>query len=196
MTAAALPRVSPSEYLRMERASDSRHEFYQGEIFAMSGGSPNHSLIQVNLARELSSRLKGSRCTPYNADLRIKIPDTGLYTYPDLSVFCDDMLFDDAARDTALNPTVLFEVLSPSTEKWDRGGKFAQYRTLPSLREVVFIAQDAPRVELFLREPGSWRLTEAIGLNSVARLESLQISLPLAEIFDRIAFPDPPRPRA
>lgn len=124
--------LSPVEYLSIERASVYRSEYLHGEMFAMAGGPARHSRIKTNLLGQLNSRLKGQPCTTYDSDLRIKCP-TGLYTYPDASVICDDLEFDDEHRDTVLNPTLIVEVLSKSTEAYDRGKKFDHYRTFQSL---------------------------------------------------------------
>src|SRR5688500_8891652 len=122
-------RCTPEEYLRLERDASEKHEFYRGEVFAMSGGSHQHSLVIANVIGEVRNRLKGSTCRIYDSNLRIRIPRTTLYTYPDASVVCGPPLFDplDTQRHTVLNPTLLIEVLSPSTEAWDRAGKFESY---------------------------------------------------------------------
>jgi len=180
--------LTPAEYLAIERAASFRSEYYRGEIFAMAGGSPRHSLIKTNITRELSSRLRGKPCVTYDSDLRYRCP-TGLYTYPDVSVICAKAEFDDENRDTVLNPTLLVEVLSKSTEGWDRGKKFDHYLTIRSLRELVYVSQDSPHVRKFFRNPDeSWTFTVISGTDQILTLVSLGVELPLAEIFERVEF--------
>ena len=185
-------RLTPTEYLKIERASEFRHEFVNGEMFAMAGGSPQHSAIKVNLSREVSTRLKGRPCTAFDSDLRIQVSPTGLYTYPDLSVVCGELECDDDQQDTVLNPTLLVEVLSGSTEAYDRGEKFAHYRQIASLREYVLISQKSPLVERYLRNPDdTWTLTAVIGLEASIHLLTIDLTLPLAEVYDRVKFDEP-----
>ena len=180
--------LTEAEYLRIERAATYRSEFYRGEMFAMAGGSPKHSRIKTNVLSELNSRLKGRPCVAYDSDLRIRCR-TGLYTYPDASVICDELEFDEEHKDTVLNPTLIVEVLSKSTEAYDRGKKFDHYRTIPSLREYVLVAQDEPMVQRFLRnDDDTWTLTAISGVDQSLRLKSVDVELPLAEIFDRVDF--------
>ena len=180
--------LTEAEYLRIERAANYRSEFYRGEMFAMAGGSPKHSRIRINLSGSLWSRLKGHPCVAYDSDLRIRCR-TGLYTYPDASVICDELEFDEEHKDTVLNPTLIVEVLSKSTEAYDRGKKFDHYRTIPSLREYVLVAQDEPMVQRFLRnDDDTWTLTAVSGLDQSLRLKSIDVELLLAEIFDRVNF--------
>ena len=181
--------LTPEEYLRIERDAPYKSEYYGGEMFSMAGGTARHSLIATNIAGFLRAALKGRRCTPYNSDLRIGIPVEGLYTYPDVSVFCDPLVFVPDTDDTATNPTVIVEVLSKTTEAYDRGRKFEHYRRLPSLREYVLVAQDTPTVERFTREgDGRWVLTAASGLDAAMPIGALEIELPLAEIYDHVDF--------
>lgn len=180
--------LTEAEYLRIERAANDRSEFYRGEMFAMAGGSPKHSRIRVNLSGSIWSRLKGHPCVAYDSDLRIRCR-TGLYTYPDASVICEELEFDEEHKDTVLNPTLIVEVLSKSTEAYDRGKKFDHYRTIPSLREYVLVAQDEPMVQRFLRnDDDTWTLTAVSGLDQSLRLKSIDVELLLAEIFDRVNF--------
>jgi Uma2 family endonuclease len=184
--------LTPEEYLRRERDSLDKHEFYHGEVFAMAGASPEHSLITANVIREFGNRLKGSPCRVYDSNLRIRIPRTSLYSYPDASVVCRPTEFDplDARRETILNPTVLIEVLSPSTEAYDRGTKFENYQQIDALREYVLVSQMAPRVEIYLRQPdGTWLYAATAGLDALSRLASLKIEVPLREIYDGVSFP-------
>ena len=186
-----IERCTPEEYLRRERQAVEKHEYYHGEVIAMSGGAPDHSLIISNVNGELRSRLKGKPCRAYESNLRIRIPRTTLYTYPDASVICGGLQFDplDTRRETVLNPTLIVEVLSPSTEAWDRGGKFDNYQQIESLREYVLVSVAKPRVEVFLRQPdGTWTYSVAAGADSVARLNSVGLELPLAEVYSGVEF--------
>ena len=187
-------RFTPEEYLRRERDSADKHEFYRGEVFAMAGGSARHSLITANVIRELGNRLKGSPCRVYDSNLRIRIPRTTLYTYPDASVVCRPEEFDplDPKGETILNPTVLVEVLSPSTEAYDRGTKFENYQQIDALREYALVSQLAPRVETYLRQPdGTWLYSAATGLEASAGLAALKVQVELAELYAGVSFPPP-----
>ena len=182
-------RLSEAEYLEIERAAEFKSEFFGGEMFAMAGGKPEHSLIGANLAREFGTRLKGKPCVAYNADLRIKVEATGLYTYPDLSVICGPLEFATGTDDTVVNPTALVEVLSESTEAYDRGTKFEHYRQIPTLREYLLVSQKQPRIEQFVRQAdGRWVLNEAAGLENTLSLPSLNVVISLAEAFANVKF--------
>ena len=191
-------RLTEAEYLEIERAADFKSEFFDGEMFAMAGGTPQHSLIATNLAREFGNRLMGGPCVAYNADLRMKIEATGLCTYPDLSVICGTLRFAEGTEDTVVNPAVLVEVLSDSTEAYDRGRKFEHYRQIPTLQEYLLVSQKEPRIEQFIRQAdGRWLLNEAAGMEKHLELPSLRISISLAEIFAKVNFvPAPIRPPA
>ncbi len=181
--------MSEAEYLAFERQSRDKHEFYLGEIFAMSGASRKHNLIAGNLFGELRERLKDRRCEAYVGDMRVRVKPNGLYTYPDVVVVCGDPEFLDSDVDTLLNPTLLIEVLSDSTEKNDRGTKFKQYRQIPSLREYILVSQDEPLIEHFTRRGDTyWELTETAGLDSQLVLSSLGCQIPLAEIYSKVVF--------
>src|SRR5881396_2105310 len=157
--------ISEAEYLRLDRQAEIKSEYFEGEMFAMAGGTRAHSRIAINVARELDSQLKATDCVVYNTDLRVKVEATGLLTYPDLSIVCGEQRFLDEEQDTLLNPTVVIEVLSDSTEAYDRGKKFEHYRQIPSCREFLLVSQREPRLEHFLRQPdGRWLLNEAVGL--------------------------------
>ena len=185
------PFITPEEYLRLEREAPYKSEYYAGEIFAMAGGSPAHSVITASVIREVGNALKGHRCAPYDSNLRIFFPSTGLYSYPDVSVVCGPLELADEYGDMITNPTLIVEVLSDSTEAYDRGKKFAHYRTLPSFAEYVLVSQKEPLVEVFFRMgDGTWQLTLARGRDAVVRLQSLGVELWLAEVYDRIEFPE------
>lgn len=189
--------LTPEKYLRIEREAPFKSEYFNGEMFAMAGGKPRHSLIAANVGGVLHSRLRGSRCTGYQSDLRICISEDGLYTYPDLSVFCEPMTFVPGTDDTATNPSIIVEVLSKITEAYDRGRKFESYRRLPSLREYLLVSQDAPLIERFTREGDDrWVLTTARGLEAVVPLPLIEAELPLAEVYDKVDFSTPETPPA
>ncbi len=186
----ALKRITPQEYLIRERQSPTKNEFFRGETFPIGGGSANHSLIASNFIREAGNALKDRPCAVFNSDLRVKICATGLYTYPDVTIVCGEQEFDDDHRDTLINPTVIVEVLSESTEKYDRGKKSNHYRQIESLRELVLVAQDRPCVERFTRQPnGDWLFHEQSGLSGSFELTSVQISIELAELYRGVKFP-------
>ena len=190
-------RCTAEEYLRREHDAAERHEFYHGEVFAMAGGSPDHSLIISNVNGELRAALKGTPCKVYESNLRVRIPRTMLYTYPDVSVICGEREFDplDTRKETVINPAVIVEVLSPTTEAWDRGGKFKNYQLIESLREYVLVAWDAPRVETYWRQPdGRWVFAAALGLSAAAVLNSIHIELPLAEVYRGVSLPEQSHP--
>jgi Uma2 family endonuclease len=181
-------RVSIEDYLAAERRAETKSEYLDGEVFAMSGASREHNLIAVNVTASVHGQLKGSACEIYAGDMRVHVPATGLYTYPDVTVVCGEPRFEDGEEvDTLLNPTLLIEVLSPTTEGCDRGKKFAHYRTLESFREYVLIAQEEVRVELFTRqEDGHWLLSEASRLEERLPLASIGCELRLADVYDRV----------
>ena len=182
-------RLTEAEYLQMERAAEFKSEFAEGEMFAMAGGTPEHSLIATNLAREFGNRLSGTHCVPYNSDLRIKVEGSGLYTYPDLSVICGPLQLAEGTEDTAVNPTVLVEVLSDSTEAYDRGKKFEHYRQIESLHVYLLVSQHEPRIEQFLRQPdGRWLWNEAFGPEVSLEVPPLGIALSLGVVFANVRF--------
>jgi len=184
-------RLTEAEYLEIERAAEFKSEFFDGEMFAMPRGTAIHSLIATNLGREFGNRLEGRRCVPYNADLRVKVEATGLFTYPDLSVVCGPLHFvDPGPPDTIVNPSVLVEVLSDSTEAYDRGKKFEHYRQIPTLRDYLLVSQKEPRLEAYVRTPnGTWHLHEAAGTKESLAIPSLDIVISLGEIFASVEFP-------
>jgi len=169
----------------MERQSDIRHEYLNGEVFAMTSASLRHNTIVSNLAGILYVQLRGRPCRAYVADLRLRVTKTGLYTYPDLVVVCGEPQLADAHLDTLLNPTLIVEVLSPSTEATDRGRKFAHYRMIESLAEVVLVSQERVQVERFSRQPeGGWLLFDASRLEDRLQLASIACELPLADVYE------------
>ncbi len=186
----AVPKlITPEQYLVQERAAAFKREFLRGEVFAMAGGSPNHSLIAANFVGACWQSLKGKPCKVFTSDLRVKVNVSGLYTYPDASIVCGELQFDDAQKDTLTNPTVLIEVLSESTEKYDRGAKSGHYRQIAALQEIVLISQDEPLVERFTRQAnGGWLLIESRELSDEVHLESVGISITLSELYRGVAF--------
>lgn len=181
------PRLTAEDYLAIERSADFKSEYFDGEIFAMTGASAAHNIITLNVGSEIRQQLKNRPCIAYSNDMRVKVDPTGLYTYPDLVVVCGKAQLEDAHLDTLLNPTLIVEVLSDSTEAYDRGRKFEHYRKLESLAEYVLISQRWPHVESYRRQPDHhWLLTECSGLDSVLRLESIDCELALAEIYDKV----------
>jgi Uma2 family endonuclease len=178
--------VSAEEYLELERAAEERHELIDGEMFAMSGGTREHSLIAANITGELRAALRPKPCEVLSSDLRIRIEALNRYTYADAIAVCGPPLFLDERRDTLLNPTALFEVLSDSTESYDRGEKFAGYRTLPSLQEYVLVSQKRELVEHFHRQAdGSW-LLRVCGAGESVSLPSLACELAVDEIYLKV----------
>lgn len=188
----AVPRttyLTPEEYLAIERRSETKHEYFRGEMFAMAGASREHNLISSNLNRVIGTQLLGQPCEVYAGDMRVKVLPTGLYTYPDLAVSCAERRFEDSQVDTLLNPRVVGEVLSESTEAYDRGTKSYYYRQLESLREFVLIAQDRPLVEHYVHHEGQWRIIDLASLDDTLVLESIGCRVPLRQIYDRVEFP-------
>lgn len=179
------------EYLEIERAAETetKSEYLQGRIVAMSGASRPHNLMSVNISASLHSQLRGRPCETYAADMRVQVPEADYFTYPDLIVVCEEPQLADAHHDTLLNPTVLIEVLSPSTADYDRGRKFEYYRHLASLREYLLVAQDRVHVEHYTRQDDrSWRLTETDDPEAELHLPSIGCTLRLREVYEKVSF--------
>jgi Uma2 family endonuclease len=192
MSAHAQPRVSPEQYLEMERAAEFRSEYYDGRIYAMSGGTWGHAVITGNLARALGNALEKRPCSVTSSDMRLRVAPTGLYTYPDIMVICDEPKFVDARTDTVVNPRLVIEVLSPSTEGYDRGFKAAQYRTIEALQEYALVSQSEARVEVFRRESANeWLMSEFVGIDAICHFRSVGCGIPLSEIYDKVTFEVP-----
>ena len=194
-TPAAQTHLTPEEYIAFERKflPDSeivRHEYMDGEIIPMPGASLAHNLITGNIFVELYTRLRGRGCLVLANDMRISIPTARSYFYPDLGVVCEEPRFEDDVFDMLLNPIVVVEVLSPSTEAYDRGEKFAHYRQLPSLQEYILVAQNRVLVEHYRRQEKQWVLTDFRTLDEILPLPSIQCELPLQQIYERVTFPD------
>ncbi len=179
-------KLTVEEYLQFEKESLEKHEFFKGEIFAMAGASVRHNVIFSNLFGELSSRLKGHQCRPFGSDLRIHIPENTLFTYPDISIICREIISSTQDIDTAILPTVLIEILSPSTKNYDRGGKFKLYRDIPSLKEYILIDSESIGIEAFrINSHGNWELEEYKTLESTLMIPSLELKVALKEIYQR-----------
>jgi Uma2 family endonuclease len=192
MSAVPKPYISPEEYLERERQAETKSEYFAGEIFAMAGGSPEHSLIAANVTGGLWTQLRESPCTAYNSDMKVR-STTEHFAYPDVTVVCGEAQFGGNEGDVLLNPTLIVEVLSPTTEAWDRGGKFEQYRQRESLQEYVLIAQDRPHVERFARQPdGQWLMSERSGLDARLPLPAIRCELVLSEVYRKVTFPGQP----
>jgi Uma2 family endonuclease len=182
-------RLTEAEYLEIERRAEYKSEFLEGETFAMSGGTRAHSLIATNLIAELSTQLKQSPCAVFNSDLRVKVQAAGLYTYPDVSVACGEQQFEDEQEDVLLNPVVIVEILSESSEAYDRGKKFEVYRQIMSLSEYILVSQVKPRLEQFIRQAGGeWLLRDVVGLDSKLTLPSLKVTVALSEVYAKVRF--------
>lgn len=182
--------LTPAEYLAFERAAAEKHEYADGEIFAMACASREHSLITANVYREISHALLERPCEMHTADMRVKIAASGRYVYPDASVVCDEPLFEDAGVDTLLNPKLVVEVLSDSTEAYDRGDKFEQYRSLPSFTDYVLISQKAMRVEHFQGQPDGRWLLAILGPGASLVLESIGVTIAVDRLYLKVALPD------
>lgn len=176
-------KISIEEYLAFERGSHEKHEYFKGEVFAMFGAGPRHNIIFSNLFGEIVINLKGKSCRPFGSDMRLHIPQSTLYTYPDISIYCGE-LNDDLEDDNAINPTVLIEILSPSTWDYDRGGKFKLYREIPALKEYVLVDTESILVEVFrVNESGHWELEEYKSPEQTLQFTSLSISVALKDIY-------------
>jgi Uma2 family endonuclease len=188
-SAIRIPRIAEEQYLALERKAHFKSEYCDGYIVAMAGASEKHNLIAGNLHGEIRSQLKGRPCRVYMSDMRLRVSPTGLYTYPDVMAVWGERRFLDDEVDTLLNPTMIAEILSPSTQSYDRGDKFAKYGQLTSLREYVLIAQDKVRVERYTLQGIEWLLTEYNSLEDSLPLESIGCEIPLREIYASIEFP-------
>ena len=179
--------LNAEEYLAFERRSQFRSEFYQGEMFAMTGASRKHNLITLNIASRISEALDHRPCETYSNDMRVKVSLSGPYTYPDVVATCESPQFEDDFVDTLLNPQAIVEVLSESTESYDRGKKFSHYRRTPSLKDYLLVSQDRVMVEHYMREPNNrWLLTEISQLEDSVNLLSIDCRLRLADIYAKV----------
>jgi Uma2 family endonuclease len=185
--------LTPEQYLEIERKAEFKSEYFQGEMFAMAGAREVHNTIVFNLAAGLHNQLRTRPCRAYVSDMRVRVNATGLHTYPDAIVVCGEPKFLDETRDTLLNPNVIVEVLSPSTEAYDRGRKFEHYRSVDSVAEYLLVSSERVSAELYTRQPdGRWLLTAANRLEQSLPLQSVGAHLALADLYEKVDFPAPP----
>jgi Uma2 family endonuclease len=181
--------LTPEEYLDIERKAEHKSEYFNGEIFALAGTSKEHNIIAGNLIAVLKSQLREKSCEVFFSELRVRVPSTSLYTYPDIIVVCGEQKFEDKEFDTLLNPTLIIEILSESTESYDRGKKFENYLQFESLQEYVLVSQKQVRIEKYLRQDkGKWLFSEERSLEKVIELPSIKCSFPLREVYRNINF--------
>jgi Uma2 family endonuclease len=193
-------KLTMEEYLQWEKTQQEKHEYYRGEIFtmdghgdalAMSGAGHRHNKLFSNLFMGLGILLKGKSCQPYGSDMRIHIPENTLYTYPDITIICGDFISADTDEDTVVQPTVIIEILSPSTQNYDRGEKFTLYRDIPSLKEYILVDTAAIRIEAFrINDRGHWELEEYKSVEGICRIPSIDVSLPVADIYEGTKIPN------
>ncbi|SLM27960.1 conserved hypothetical protein [Desulfamplus magnetovallimortis] len=187
------PLINQQEYLELEKNSEIKHEYFEGEIFAMTGASLNHNRISRNIERELGIELKGSSCENFSGEMRVKVNELEKYTYPDIAVVCGDIELEKInGLDTLLNPVVIMEILSDSTEAYDRGIKFNHYRLIPSFKEYILVSQNTCNVEQFVRgDGGIWQiLTPYTDMGQHFIIESIGCELSLSDIYYRVGFDD------
>ena len=194
MTAVPKRKMTEAEYLAFERDAEAKHEFYDGEIFAMAGASRAHNELKDNLIGELHARLKGGSCRTYSADMRVKVNRTGLYTYPDILIVCGPpQIQQTAGTDTLLNPQVVIEILSDSTERYDRGKKFEHYKRLPTVLEYVLVSQERALVDRYVRQPDkTWVLTTFDDPAGEFALATVPVRFPLADVYRGVELTEPP----
>ncbi len=185
------PIFSVEDYLDFERVQTERHEFLDGSVYAMAGESPSHSTICFNLAGIIHNQLRGKRCRGFSPNMKIATKEKGLYSYPDLAIICGTPTFYDQKSDVITNPTVIFEVPSPSTESYDRGEKFLRYTNqIETLQDYILISHDKPSIEHFTKQQnGGWQSTETEGLEAILKIDSIECEIVLAELYDLIEFP-------
>jgi Uma2 family endonuclease len=184
-------RITEDDYMAREREAETKSEYLRGEVFAMAGGSPRHNVIVTNIARAFPKEMP---CVILSSDQRVHVAETGLYTYPDVTVLCGAMQTHPRFPENLVNPSIVFEVLSPSTEAYDRGAKFAHYRRIPSLREYVLVSQSWPLVEHYERGEKGWNLTTWAAPATHVLLPSIGIRLALADIYAKVELLDPSSP--
>ncbi len=182
-------KISPEEYLASERESELRNEYFDGEIFAMTGASRQHNQISANIVRVLGNQLLEKPCSVFSSDMKVKIKEIGKYTYPDMVVVCEEEEFEDENNDVLLNPIVIIEILSDSTEAYDRGDKFAHYQLLNSFTEYILVSQYFCRIEKFTRQDdGTWIYSKYQSNDHVVKIESVNCELPVSEIYRKVSF--------
>ena len=182
-------RYTIEEYLEMEKASTVKHEYFQGEVFAMSGATFNHNLIFSNLFGPLFFKLKGSKCIPFGSDMRMNIPENTLFTYPDISIYCNEIKHLSEDESTILQPTVIIEILSPSTKNYDKGKKFNLYKDIPSLKEYIMIDSESMSVEAYyINEEQNWVLNKHEEISDTLNLISMGFGVALTDIYNHVSF--------
>ena len=188
-SSAPLVKVTPEQYLAMERSAEIRSEYFDGRIVAMAGTTRRHTLIVTKLLRLIDTHLDNRPCGVSGSDLKVWIPETRTYTYPDVSVVCDPVMYQDGERDIVTNPILIIEVLSPSTEKQDRQAKFRAYKSIPSFQQYVLVSQAEPWIEAYTRTPENfWLFSETAGLESSVYLSSIDQTIPLSMIYAKVEF--------
>jgi len=189
MSTPTVTHVTPEEYLAAERLSETRSEYLDGGVYPMPGGTANHGRIVSNVTTELINQLGDRPCDVFPIDMKARMPDSRKFFYPDVVAVCGELQYHDDRREIILNPDLVIEVLSPSTEAFDRGAKFQAYRTAGSLKEYLLVAQDSPTVEQYARnDDGSWKLTTAVGLESSLTLPSIGCTLNPGTVYKRVEF--------
>lgn len=187
-TVAAKILITPEEYIVKERKAEFKSEYRNGQIVAMPGASHQHNLLSGNIFGHIFIQFLDRTCQIYANDMRVKVSNSGLYTYPDVVVVCDEPQFEDNHVDTLLNPTVIVEVLSPSTEEYDRHDKFMSYQTLESLQEYILVSQNSVHVEQYVRQNGNWILREFRSLDDMLQLASIECQLAVRAIYAKVQF--------
>jgi Uma2 family endonuclease len=189
MSMLTVTHVTPEEYLAAERLSETKSEYIDGVVYPMTGARLNHIQIVSNITVELAIQLRPRPCRVLQSELKIRLQESRKFFYPDVTVLCDEPQFHDERRDIILNPLLVVEVLSKSTEAFDRGAKFQAYRTLESLKEYLLVSQETPLIEQYVRgDDGKWTLTTAAGLESSLALPSVECSLNLGAVYDKVDF--------
>jgi Uma2 family endonuclease len=189
MSTLTVTHVTPEEYLAAERLSETRSEYLDGGVYPMTGGTANHIRIVSNVTTELNIQLRGRQCDVFPIDMKVRLPESSKFFYPDVAVVCGELQFHDERKDIITNPDLVVEVLSPSTEAFDRGAKFQAYRTIESLKEYVLVSQDKPLVEQYVRNgDGSWQYKSVVGLESSLTLPSIGCTLNLGAVYDKVDF--------
>jgi Uma2 family endonuclease len=183
-------KFTVEEYLQFENTSEEKHEYYQGEIFAMAGAKPRHIVIAKNLMRDIATLLRGKPCQPYGRDMRIHIPENTLFTYPDILIICGDIVGFTGDAETLIQPTVIIEILSLSTRQYDRGEKFKLYRDIPTLKEYILIDSETISIEAFrINDRNHWELEEYKSLVGNLHVASVNISLSVTDIYEGTKLP-------
>lgn len=191
MTTVQSELLTPAEYLEIERHSEIKHELINGRMYALPGASRQHIKIALSIAASLRSQMRDRNCDVYMADMRVNVDPSGKYVYPDVVAVCGEQHFEDSEVDTLLNPSVIIEVLSDSTERYDRSDKFDYYRSIASLREYVLVAQDIMRVDHYVLQDGQWVFSALTAAGARLSLTSIECEISLADIYEKVEFPPP-----